>query len=137
MNWIGLIASILHITLLVVVYLVVPEYVPSDQKEDVKHWILVSFSLVFLILTTLSVENKVNIFIILFVGAIVLSGLIWWVPEYIPKEDQDLASHILIISSSIVISLISAIYSLSETETIGVQQTGVYEALLGGKRRRR
>jgi hypothetical protein len=137
MNVIGLLANLLHITLLVVIYLVVPKAVSPDKQETIQHWIFVSFSAIFLLLTIVSAKDKVNIFIIFLVGAIVLSGLIWWVPKYIPEEDQDLASHILIIASSIVISTVSVFYSLTETETIGVQGTGALEGIIGGKRRRR
>lgn len=137
MNVIGLLASVLHIVLLVSVYLLVPELAPKEQAEDIKHWVLASFSGIFLLLMMISAKDKVNIFIIFFVGAIVISGILWWVPSYIPKEDQELTIHILIISSSIFISIISAIFSLSETESLGYQQTGVLESLAGGRRKRR
>jgi hypothetical protein len=137
MNWIGLAASVLHITLLIIMYLVVPKFAPPSQKETIEHWVLASFSAVFLVLTMVSVKDVLNIFIILAVGSVVLSGLVWWVPTYIPEEDQELASHILIIASSLVITTISIVYSLHETEVLGLQQTSAYEALLGGKRRRR
>ena len=118
-------------------YLVVPSIVSPEKKETVEHWILASFSAIFLILTMASVTNVLSIFVVLIVGAVVLSGLIWWVPTYIPEEDQDLASHILIISSSVLITSLSLSYSLQDTEVLGLQQTSAYEALLGGKRRRR
>lgn len=137
MNVIGLLASVLHIVLLVSIYLLVPELAPKEQVEDIKHWVLASFSGIFLLLMMVSAKDKVNIFIIFFVGAIVISGILWWVPSYIPKEDQELATHLLIISSSVFITIISAIFSLSETESLGYQQTGVLESLAGGRRRRR
>ncbi len=137
MKWIGVLASVLHIILLIVMYLVVPNVVPHDRKEDIEHWVLASFSAVFLLLTIVSVKDTLNVFIIILVGSVVLSGLIWWVPTYVPEEDQELTSHILIIASSITITTISFLYSLQETEILGLQQTSAYEALLGGKRRRR
>ena len=137
MNVIGLIASVLHIILLIVMYLVVPEVVSPDKRETIEHWVLASFSGIFLLLTMVSVKNMLSIFTVLLVGVIVLSGLVWWVPTYIPQEDQELASHILIIASTIFISTLSAIFSLHETEVLGLQQTSAYEALLGGKRKRK
>ena len=137
MNVISLIASILHLTLLVVIYLVVPSLVPHDQEEDIKHWILVSFSAVFLLLIMVSARKEVNIFIILLVGAVVISGIAWWVPTYIPKSDQELVSHILIISTSVFIMIISAIFSLPETESLGYQQTNIIEDIMGGRRKRK
>lgn len=137
MNVIGLVANLLHIGLLVVIYLVIPKTVVPERQENIQHWVFVSFSAIFLLLTIVSARDKINIFIIFLIGAIVLSGLIWWVPKYIPEEDQDLASHVLIIASSLFITLISAFYSLTETEIIGIQQTGTYEGIIGGKRRRR
>jgi hypothetical protein len=137
MNLISLIATFLHLTLLIVVYLVIPEAAPPDQVETIKHWVLTAFSATFLLLIMISAKDEINVFVIFLVGAVVLSGLIWWVPTYIPKEDQDLVSHILIVSSSVFITVISAIFSLHETESLGVQQTGVFEGIIGGKRRRR
>lgn len=137
MNLISLIATFLHLTLLIVVYLVVPETAPPDQVESIKHWILTAFSATFLLLIMISARNELNVFVIFLVGAIILSGLIWWVPTYIPKEDQELVSHILIVSSSVFITIVSAIFSLGETETLGIQQTGALEGIIGGKRRRR
>jgi hypothetical protein len=137
MNVISLIASILHVILLIVVYLLVPELAPREQEEQIKHWVLASFSAIFLLLIMVSAKDEVNIFIIFLVGAVVITGILWWVPSYIPKEDQDLVSHILIISSSIFITIVSALFSLRETESLGIQQTSTFEGLLGGKRRRR
>jgi hypothetical protein len=137
MNVISLIASILHLSLLIIVYLVVPEVAPEDQVESIKHWVLTAFSATFLLLIMISAKDEVNVFLIFLVGAVVLSGIIWWVPTYIPKEDQELVSHILIVSSSVFITVVSAFFSLPETESLGYQQTGVLESLSGGKRRRR
>jgi len=137
MNVISLIASILHVVLLIVVYLLVPELVPQEQVEQTKHWVLASFSAIFLLLIMISAKDEVNVFVIFLVGVVVISGILWWVPTYIPKEDQDLVSHILIVSSSIFITIVSAIFSLNETESLGIQQTSTFEGLIGGKRRRR
>jgi hypothetical protein len=137
MNVIALVSSLLHIGLLVVVYLVIPYAVPPDREEEIKNWVLASFSAIFLLLITVSAREKVNVFVIVLVGVIVISGLVWWVPSYVPKEDQDLVSHLLIISSSIFITIVSAIFSLGEAETIGAQQTGSLEGIIGGLRRRR
>lgn len=137
MNIISLIASLLHLTLLISVYLIVPEIAPPDQVESIKHWVLTAFSATFLLLIMISAKDEVNVFIIFLIGAVVISGIVWWVPTYIQKEDQDLVSHILIVSSSVFITIISAIFSLGETESLGIQQTGTFEGLIGGKRRRR
>ena len=137
MNLLSLIASFLHLTLLVVVYLVVPEVAPESQVETIKHWVLTAFSSIFLLLIMISARNEVNVFVIFLVGVLVLSGIIWWVPTYIAKEDQELVSHILIVSSSVFITIISALFSLHETESLGFQQASTFEGLIGGKRKRR
>lgn len=136
MNVISLVASFLHLTLLIVVYLVVPEVAPENQVETIKHWVLTAFSSIFLLLIMISAKDEVNVFVIFLVGAIVISGLIWWVPTYIPKEDQDLVSHILIVTSSIFITIVSALFSLHETESLGIQQTSALEGIIGGKKRK-
>lgn len=136
MNVISLIASFLHLTLLIVVYLVVPEVAPKEQVESIKHWVLTAFSAIFLLLIMVSAKDEMNIFAIFLVGVIVLSGLIWWVPSYIPEEDRDLVSHILIVSSSVFITIISALFSLHETESLGIQQTSALEGIVGGRKRK-
>lgn len=137
MNVLSLIATFLHLGLLVSVYLVIPEFAPKDQVESIKHWVLTAFSATFLLLIMISAKDEVNVFIIFLVGAVVLTGIVWWVPTYIPKEDQELVSHILIVSSSVFITIISALYSLESTESLGLQQTAALEGLAGGRRRRR
>lgn len=137
MNLIGLLASFLHIVLLVVMYLVIPKLVAPEKKEVTEHWILASFSAIFLLLTIVSVKNTLSMFVVFLIGAVILSGIIWWIPTYIAEEDQDLVSHILIIVSSVAITSLSMFYSLQETEVLGLQQTGTYESLLGGRRKRR
>ena len=136
MNVISLIASFLHLTLLIVVYLVVPEVAPKEQVETIKHWVLTAFSATFLLLIMISAKDEMNVFAIFLIGAIVLSGIVWWVPTYIPKEDQDLVSHILIVSSSVFITIISALFSLHETESLGIQQTSAFEGIIGGRKRK-
>lgn len=136
-NYIGLLSSLLHIVLLVVVYFLIPKLVPSQQEEQAKHWVLASFSAIFLLLIMVSAKDKINVFLIFVVGVVVISGILWWVPTYIPEEDQDLVSHILIVSSSIFITVISTVFSLHETESLGIQQTATFGELIGGKRRRR
>jgi len=136
-NFIGLLASFLHIFLLVVVYFLIPKLVAPDKQEQTKHWVLASFSAIFLILIGISVKDKLNIFIIFIIGAIVISGILWWVPTYIPEEDQDLASHILIVASSVLITIVSTIFSLHDTEVLGIQETSTFGEIVGGKRRRR
>ena len=137
MNVISLIASFLHLTLLIVVYLIVPEVAPEDQVESIKHWVLTAFSAIFLLLIMISAKNEINVFIIFLIGTVVISGIVWWVPTYIPKEDQDLVYHILIVSSSVFITLISALFSLHETESLGIQQTSALEGIIGGTKRRK
>lgn len=137
MNLISLFASFLHLSLLVVVYLVVPEVAPADQVETIKHWVLTAFSATFLLLIMITAKNELNVFIIFLVGAIVLSGIVWWVPTYIAKEDQEIVSHILIVTSSVFITIVSSVFSLHATESLGLQQTNTFEAIIGGRRRRR
>jgi uncharacterized membrane protein len=136
MNLISLVASFLHLTLLIVVYLVVPEVAPENQVEEIKHWVLTAFSAIFLLLIMVSAKDEINVFIIFLVGAVVISGIVWWVPTYIAKEDQELVSHILIVSSSVFITVISALFSLHETESLGIQQTSTFEGIIGGRKRK-
>ena len=137
MNIISFIASFLHIALLVIVYIILPKLAPPDKEEDIKHWILTSFSSIFLILIMASSYEKVNVFVLLFIGVVVISGIAWWVPSYIPKDDQYLVSNILIVISSAFITIISTLFSLEDTETLGLHQASILEKFMGGKRKLR
>ena len=132
MNLVGLSASLLHVVLLIVMYFIVPTYVPDDMKSEVKNWILVSFSSLFFILIISYTRNIINIGVFIIVGVFVLSGILWWIPTYVKKEDQDTSIHILIVTSSAFIAIVNF---LSQTEYLGFHQSNV-EDIIGGKRRR-
>ena len=132
MNLIGLTTSLLHVFLLITMYFVLPKYVPDEMKNEVKNWILVAFSSLFFILIISYTRNLINITIFILVGAVMLSGVLWWIPTYVKKEDQDTAVHILIVSSSAFIAIVNF---LSQTEYLGFHQSNV-EDIVGGRRRR-
>jgi hypothetical protein len=113
-------------------YFVLPKYVPDEMKNEVKNWILVAFSSLFFILIISYTRNLINITIFILVGAVMLSGVLWWIPTYVKKEDQDTAVHILIVSSSAFIAIVNF---LSQTEYLGFHQSNV-EDIVGGRRRR-
>ena len=136
MSSLSLLSSLAHIVLLCITYIIIPEAVPSDQKDAVSHWIIVSFSALFLLLVVVSVKNKIGATILLIMGVALLSGILWWIPSYIPNERQELVTHIMVIASVIVTTAVTFILSSHETESLGIQKIHAFEGLIGGKRRR-
>jgi hypothetical protein len=118
------------------IYFITPYVVPEDMIEYVNNWVLVSFSLVFLLLTTMSARSKLNMFSILVFGTIIISGMLWWIPKYIPKKDQELAIHIIIVVSTVFLSFVGSVFSL-DVEPDVVLDPSDYASLGSGRRKHR
>jgi len=127
------------LVLLLVVFFVIPKYVPSDKQDDATHWAMVSYSALLFLLTAIKTEfNAMNvslIFLFTVIIAVQTSGVYWWIPTYVPKDSQQEATHWMIIASSMAILLTSLVFT-------GVWKQG-YESVnlisdvsSGGRRRR-
>lgn len=136
MKVIAIVAGVLHITLLLVTYFLLPYVVPAEMLEDIKHWVLVSFSAIFLLLVMIDERKVLNVFVIFLIGAITLAGIAWAIPNYIKKEDRALSTHLLIVSSSIFITMVGAIFTSDENIPLSQQPTFTSTASVAGRRRR-
>jgi hypothetical protein len=138
MKKIAILAGILHILLLVVTYLVLPYVVPEEMLDDIKHWVLVSFSSIFLLLVMIDESRLLNVFIIFLIGGLTLLLIAWVIPKYVKeKQDRVLATHILIVSSSIFITMVGAIFTNDKDIPLSQQPTFTSTAPVAGGRRRR
>jgi hypothetical protein len=136
MKTIAVIAGVLHISLLLITYFLLPYVVPEDMIEDIKHWVLVSFSAIFLLLVMIDERKLLNVFVIFLIGGVTLAGIGWLIPQYVKKEDRALATHILIVSSSIFITMVGAIFTKDSNVPLSQQPTFTSTASVAGRRKR-
>jgi hypothetical protein len=133
------ITAVTLLLLFIVVFFLIPKYVPADQQGDATHWAMVSYSaLLFLMAAFKNEFDAMNIsMLVLFVLIIAVqtSGIYWWIPTYIPENARDETIHWMVIGSSMVILLVGILFtpvwkqSITSTHLIG-------EIALGGRRRR-
>jgi hypothetical protein len=133
------ITAVSLLLLMLIVFFVIPKYVPSDQQDDATHWAMVTYSALIFLLTSLKTEfDTMSIsMIVLFVAIIAVqtSGVYWWIPKYVPKDSQPQTVHWMVIGSSVVILLMGVLF----TPVWKQGYTGVSlisDVSAGGRRRR-
>jgi hypothetical protein len=133
------ITAVTLLLLFVVIFFIIPKYVPADQQNDATHWAMVSYSALLFLINAIKTEFDVmNIsMMILFVLIIAVqtSGIYWWIPTYIPENARDETIHWMVIASSMLILLVGILFtpvwkqSVSSSRLIG-------DISSGGRRRR-
>jgi hypothetical protein len=74
-------------------FVIIPKYAPKDQVTIIQDWLGLGFSGLILLISIFSSRftyESLSIKFVLFliVLGISLSGIYWWIPTYIKKEDQ-------------------------------------------------
>jgi hypothetical protein len=109
------ITAVTLLSLFIIVFFVIPKFVPSDQQDDATHWSMVTYSALLFLLTALKTEfDAMSIsMVVLFVLIIALqtSGVYWWIPKYVPTGSQPQAVHWMIIGSSMAILLMGVLFT--------------------------
>jgi hypothetical protein len=133
------ITAVSLLLLMLIVFFVIPKYVPSDQQDDATHWAMVTYSALIFLLTSLKTEFDVMSIsmIVLFVVIIAVqtSGVYWWIPTYVPKDSQPQAVHWMIIGSSVVILLMGVLFTPVWKQ--GYASVSLISDVSAGGRRRR
>ena len=132
------ITAVTLLTLFIIVFFVIPKYVPADKQDDATHWSMVSYSALLFLLTALKSEfDAMSIsMVVLFVLIIGLqtSGVYWWIPTYIPASAQADVTHWMIIGSSMTILLMGIVFTpIWKQGYAGVNLIGDISS--GGRRR--
>jgi F0F1-type ATP synthase membrane subunit a len=100
-------------TLLVCIFWIIPRYASEKDEQIIKNWIGIGFSgLIMLIeLIETKAENPAYLPIgfYLFVLAVCLSGTYWWIPTYIPEEQQSSTTTLLFMTLGLSIALTNAL----------------------------
>jgi hypothetical protein len=109
------ITALTLLMLFAIVFFIIPRYVPPDQQDDATHWAMVTYSALMFLMTALKTEfDSMSIsMIVLFVLIIAFqtSGVYWWIPKYIPAENQQDTIHWMIIGSSMAILLAGVVFT--------------------------
>jgi hypothetical protein len=133
------ITAVSLLLLMLIVFFVIPKYVPSDQQDDATHWAMVTYSAIIFLVSAIKTEfDAMSIsMIVLFVAIIAVqtSGVYWWIPKYVPKDSQTQAVHWMIIGSSVVILLMGVLFTpVWKQGYAGVNL--ISDVSSGGRRRR-
>ena len=133
------VTAVTLLILFIVVFFVIPKYVPPDQQEDATHWAMVSYSALLFLMAALKTEfDSMSIsMIILFILIIALqtSGVYWWIPKYVPAGAQQNTIHWMIIGSSMVILLAGVVFTPVWKHSIPAVNL-ISDVSSGGRRRR-
>ncbi len=96
--------------LLTSIFWIIPTYAPQNKQEIIKDWLGIGFSgllLLFALYETRAKDRSLSVPIVfyLFVLALCLSGVYWWIPKYVKLTEQNDAIRWLFTSTSIAIIL--------------------------------
>jgi len=127
------------LVLMIVVFFVIPTYVPQNQQDDATHWAMVAYSALLFLVSAINTEfNAANLSLIfIFIGIIAFqaSGVYWWIPKYVPAADQVKAIHWMVVASSMFIFATSI--AMTSVWRPGYAGVGVIGDISSGGRRRR
>jgi len=92
------------------IFVIIPKYAPVKQQALIKGWVGLGFNAI-LLLWALGVTrgNDVTLAIpavfYVFVVALCVSGVYWWIPTYVKPEEQNSAISSMFLSVTIAIIL--------------------------------
>ena len=100
----------LVVSLLASVFWIIPKYASEKDQEIIKDWLGIGFAGLLLTITLIETRAQDTTLVIpmvlyLFVLAICLSGIYWWIPTYIPKSEQSKAISLMFLVVNIAVIL--------------------------------
>ena len=100
--------------LLITTFWIIPKYATDNEQAMIKDWVGIGFA--GLLLTTTLIETRaqdttliIPFVFYLWVLAICLSGVYWWIPAYVPKPEQNKAITILFLVVNVAINLTNSL----------------------------
>ena len=133
------ITAVTLLMLFIVVFFLIPKYVPTDKQDDATHWSMVTYSALLFLMTALKTEfDSMSIsMVVLFILIIALqtSGVYWWIPKYVSAGSQAHVTHWMIIGSSMAILLMGIVFTPAWKQ--GYAGVNLISDISSGGRRRR
>lgn len=126
-----ILSSVFSIIFIVIVYEVIPRYVPKDRQHQVLLWAPLSFTTLLLIMNILFSHSKSFAIVFVIIFAIVFFvSLFAIIPTYTKtKEEHDEAITHLIVTTSITIAILNLFLSQ------GLRSEYRHDVVIGGKRK--
>lgn len=132
-----ILASLL-ILLFISLFVIIPTYASKDKQKEIQNWVGMGFSGLLLLIVTFQTRDPtlcVPIMFYLFVLGVILSGIYWWIPKYIPKDNQNSAINNMFLASTLAIILVNS-SSPSMAATLPPAATNALMNIVrGGKKR--
>jgi hypothetical protein len=100
--------------LLTSVFWIIPKYASDKDQELIKDWIGIGFAGLLLTITLVQTRGQdtslfIPIVFYLWVLAVCLSGVYWWIPAYIPKTEQNRAISILFLVVNLAVIMTNSL----------------------------
>jgi hypothetical protein len=109
MEIISILLGVNIIILILLKFWVIPEYISKNNQDDMQSIVTFACSAVSLILNfssnNFNYKNLIYISLFLFIIALDIGGIYWWIPTYVPKDQQADTKHYLILATSILVIL--------------------------------
>lgn len=121
-------------SLFVSLYVIIPKYANPKDEAIIQDWVGLGFNGVLFAIVLYETKLKyMNVYyggaFFLVAVAVALSGVYWWIPTYVKKENQSDAIKIMFTSLSAAVLLTNI---LTKAVPVGVQR---FNDMGGGRRR--
>ena len=93
-------------------FVIIPKYAPKDQVTMIQDWLGLGFSGLILLVSLFSSKFSnesmtIKALFFLVVLAVSISGIYWWIPKYIKKDEQNKAIQHMFNSITLSIILVN------------------------------
>lgn len=95
-------------SLLVSIFVIIPKYAPVKQQTLIKDWVGLGFNAILLVWAlafTRGNDMMIPAVFYIFVVALCVSGVYWWIPTYVKPEEQNSAISTMFLSVTVAIIL--------------------------------
>jgi hypothetical protein len=95
-------------SLLVSIFVIIPKYAPAKQQTLIKDWVGLGFNGILLfwaLAFTRGNDIMVPAVFYVFVVALCVSGVYWWIPTYVKPDEQNNAISTMFLSVTLAIIL--------------------------------
>lgn len=104
----------LLVSLLASVFWIIPTYASEKDQETIKDWLGIGFAGLLLTITLIETRAQdttltIPIVFYLLVLGVCLSGVYWWIPAYIPKDEQSKAISLMFLVVNVAIILTNSL----------------------------
>ena len=129
---------VMLIVLFVSLFVIIPTYAPPAKQKEIQNWLGMGFSGLLLLIATIQTRDPTlgsPIAFYLFVLALILSGIYWWIPKYVAKDNQTSTINLLFLVTTFAIILVNGSSPAMEAALPPGATTALMNILRGGRKR--